>query len=277
MSSVWTRLEPHLAGWPSRPGTSARARRAASRGGAVGGVVAAHLPRHLRDRAPNQGLADPHEILNERPDATAERSCHPRGDLGGGCAASASLLFSVDTHRPAHEFDISPSTCRPSRPTQPAQLRRPGRRPGAAAERRPEHRWRRRCGHCTYNPEPLADFPTSRSSATARRSCPRSRRWSGSGRRRVAPSPAARPSCRSCPAAEGCMPSMAEVAYEGRHIRRSRPATPTSPSGSRSARSPTSTHPPAPPARPAHRGGPRPAERRGVPGCTGAAGSARRA
>ena len=53
---------------------------------------------------PNQGLQILYEILNERDDAVAER-CTPWATSRPSCAARIPL-FSVDTHRPGHEFDV---------------------------------------------------------------------------------------------------------------------------------------------------------------------------
>src|SRR5262245_53781343 len=55
---------------------------------------------------PNQGLQILYEILNERPDAVAERTYAPWTDLEAHLRAKGLPLFSVDTHRPAPDFDI---------------------------------------------------------------------------------------------------------------------------------------------------------------------------
>jgi hypothetical protein len=55
---------------------------------------------------PNQGLQILYEILNERDDAVAERSYAPWTDLETLMRRDAIPLFSVDTHRPAADFDI---------------------------------------------------------------------------------------------------------------------------------------------------------------------------
>jgi hypothetical protein len=55
---------------------------------------------------PNQGLQILYEILNERDDAVAERTYAPWLDLDRAAADHGVPLFSVDTHRPAAEFDI---------------------------------------------------------------------------------------------------------------------------------------------------------------------------
>ena len=98
---------PSGGGGQAGPVHRARARRAASRGGGGGGVVAAHLPRHLRDRAPQPGPADPLRDPQRAP-RRHRRAVLPRspGATWRRCSAERIPLFSVDTHRPAHEFDV---------------------------------------------------------------------------------------------------------------------------------------------------------------------------
>src|ERR1700691_1366293 len=55
---------------------------------------------------PNQGLQILYEILNERTDAVAERSYSPWTDMEAAMRAAGVPLFSVETSRPAGEFDI---------------------------------------------------------------------------------------------------------------------------------------------------------------------------
>src|SRR5690606_19348353 len=107
---------------------------------------------------PNQGLQILYEILNERPDAAAERSYAPWGDLDAVLRAQGLPLFSVDTHRPAHEVDLvalnlsaelvytNVLTC-----IDLAGV------PVRAADRRPADPLVVAGGDCAYNPEPLAD------------------------------------------------------------------------------------------------------------------------
>ena len=61
---------------------------------------------------PNQGLQILYEILNERPDAVAERSYAPWTDLAEVLRREGLPLFSVDTHRAARDLTCWPSTCR---------------------------------------------------------------------------------------------------------------------------------------------------------------------
>ena len=55
---------------------------------------------------PNQGLQILYEILNERDDAVAERGYAPWTDMEAAMRAAEVPLFSVETSRPAAEFDI---------------------------------------------------------------------------------------------------------------------------------------------------------------------------
>ena len=55
---------------------------------------------------PNQGLQILYEILNERPDAVAERAYAPWVDMEADMRRRGVPLFSVDGHRPAGDFDL---------------------------------------------------------------------------------------------------------------------------------------------------------------------------
>src|SRR3984885_16349101 len=55
---------------------------------------------------PNQGLQILYEILNERDDAVAERSYAPWTDMEAAMRGAGVPLFSVETSRPAADFDI---------------------------------------------------------------------------------------------------------------------------------------------------------------------------
>src|SRR5580704_14091422 len=54
---------------------------------------------------PNQGLQILYGILNEREDAVAERTYAPWGDMEEAMRAASVPLFSVESTRPAAEFD----------------------------------------------------------------------------------------------------------------------------------------------------------------------------
>ena len=108
---------------------------------------------------PNQGLQILYEILNERDDAVAERSYAPWVDLEALLRAHGLPLFSVDTHRPAAEFDLLAFNLSAELVyTNVLNCIDLAGVPVRAAERRPEHPLIGAGGHCTYNPEPLADF-----------------------------------------------------------------------------------------------------------------------
>jgi radical SAM family uncharacterized protein len=160
MTSVWTQLEPHLAG-VEKPARY------------IGLELGAQRPQHRSDRVawlltypdtyeiglPNQGLQILYEILNERDDAVAERAYAPWGDLEAVLRRERIPLFSVDTHRPACEFDVLAFNLSAELTyTNLLNCIDLAGVPVRAAERRPEHPLVAAGGHCTYNPEPLADF-----------------------------------------------------------------------------------------------------------------------
>src|SRR6267378_3492863 len=160
MSSIWTQLEPLLA----RVQKPARY---------IGCEDGAQTPEHTDEKVswlltypdtyeiglPNQGLQILYEILNERPDAVAERAYAPWTDLEMLLRANGLPLFSVDTHRPAAAFDIFAFNLSAELVyTNVLNCIDLAGVPVRAAERRPEHPLIGAGGHCTYNPEPLADF-----------------------------------------------------------------------------------------------------------------------
>src|SRR5947207_11815797 len=161
MTSIWTQLEPLLA----RVQKPARY---------IGCEDGAQTPEHADHKVswlltypdtyeiglPNQGLQILYEILNERADAVAERTYAPWTDLEVLLREHGVPLFSVDTHRSAGDFDILAFNLSAELVyTNVLNCIDLAGVPVRAADRRPEHPLIGAGGHCTYNPEPLADFP----------------------------------------------------------------------------------------------------------------------
>ncbi len=160
MSSVWPELEPLLM-QVAKP-----ARYIGCEDGARTPEHAAHkvswlltYPDTYEIGLPNQGLQILYEILNERDDAVAERTYAPWTDMESLLRQRRVPLFSVDTHRAARDFDVlafnlsaelvytNVLSCIDLAGVDVHQARRRDDDPLIAAG-----------GHCTYNPEPLADF-----------------------------------------------------------------------------------------------------------------------
>jgi radical SAM family uncharacterized protein len=160
MTSLWPELEP-LLGQVQRP-----ARYIGCEDGSViphhgPGAVSWLLtyPDTYEIGLPNQGLQILYEILNERPDAAAERAYAPWGDLEVLLRRHGLPLFSVDTHRAAGDFDVLAFNLSAELVyTNVLNCIDLAGVPVRARERRPEHPLIAAGGHCTYNPEPLADF-----------------------------------------------------------------------------------------------------------------------
>ncbi len=160
MESVWTRLESLL------PHVQKPARY-------IGCEDGSQHPVHGSDRVswlltypdtyevglPNQGLQILYEILNERPDAVAERSYAPWSDLEALMRSEGLPLFSVDNHLAATDFDLiafnlsaelvytNVLNCVDLAGVAVRSANRNDSDPLIAIG-----------GHCTFNPEPLADF-----------------------------------------------------------------------------------------------------------------------
>jgi radical SAM family uncharacterized protein len=108
---------------------------------------------------PNQGLQILYEILNERPDALAERSYAPWTDMEAQMRQRGVPLFSVDTHAAATDFDVIAFNLSAELVyTNVLNCIDLAGVPVRAADRGPDHPLIGAGGHCTYNPEPLADF-----------------------------------------------------------------------------------------------------------------------
>ena len=160
MNSLWPQIEPLL------PEVRKPARY-------IGCEEGAQVPRHSPHQAawllvypdtyeiglPNQGLQILYEILNERPDAVAERSYAPWTDMEAQLRAHGLPLFSVETHRPATDFDVLGFNLAAELTfTNLLNCIHLAGVPVRAADRRPEHPLVIAGGHCAFNPEPVADF-----------------------------------------------------------------------------------------------------------------------
>jgi radical SAM family uncharacterized protein len=160
MTSIWTQLEPLLARVqkPARYiGCEDGARVAEHRPDKVSWLLT--YPDTYEIGLPNQGLQILYEILNERDDAVAERTYAPWTDLDALLRANGLPLFSVDTHRAAGEFDILAFNLSAELVyTNVLNCIDLAGIPVRARDRGPADALVGAGGHCTYNPEPLADF-----------------------------------------------------------------------------------------------------------------------
>jgi len=160
MTSLWPRIEPLLA-HVTKPARY------------IGGELGACEPEHGPGRVawlllypdtyeiglPNQGLQILYEILNERADAVAERGYAPWTDMEAAMRAAEVPLFSVETSRPAAEFDILAFNLAAELTyTNVLNLVDLAGVPVRAAERRAGQPLVIAGGHCAFNPEPMADF-----------------------------------------------------------------------------------------------------------------------
>jgi len=160
MMSLWPELELVL------PEVSKPARYIGGEGGMV-------RPTHHRSKVawlltypdtyeigiPNQGLQILYEILNEREDAVAERAYAPWVDMEQQMRSLGLPLFSVDTHMRASDFDVLAFNLSAELVyTNVLNCIDLAGAPVLAAERSSQDLLIGAGGHCTYNPEPLADF-----------------------------------------------------------------------------------------------------------------------
>ena len=108
---------------------------------------------------PNQGLQILYEILNERHDSVAERSYAPWVDMSREMRDRGIPLFSVDTHRSAADFDILAFNLSAELVyTNLLECLDLANVPLYSSSRDSDHPLVIAGGHCTYNPEPFADF-----------------------------------------------------------------------------------------------------------------------
>jgi radical SAM family uncharacterized protein len=159
-TGVWTALEPHLAS-VAKP-----ARYIGLEDGAPASTRAPHkvgwllcYPDTYEIGLPNQGLQILREILNERDDAFAERGYAVWSDLEAIMRRERIPFFSVETHTAAHDFDVIAFNL--SAELTYTNVLNCVDLAGVAvraAERTDDDPLVMVGGHCTYNPEPIADF-----------------------------------------------------------------------------------------------------------------------
>src|SRR2546421_8916983 len=160
MSSLWPRIEPLLAKVqkPARYiGCEDGAQQPVHSPGTVSWLLG--YPDAYEVGLPNQGLQILYEILNERADALAERSYAPWLDMEALMRRGGVPLFSVETHRPAGDFDLLAFNL--SAELVYTNVLNCIDLAGVAVrsvDRRPDDPLVAAGGHCTFNPEPLADF-----------------------------------------------------------------------------------------------------------------------
>jgi radical SAM family uncharacterized protein len=160
MTSIWPQLELLLAEVekPARYiGCEDGAQQPVHSPGSVSWLLV--YPDTYEIGLPNQGLQILYEILNERPGSVAERSYAPWVDLEAELRSAGLPLFSVDTHRPAHEFDLLAFNLSAELTyTNLVNCIDLAGVPVRQAERQAHHPLVAVGGHCTFNPEPIADF-----------------------------------------------------------------------------------------------------------------------
>src|SRR4051794_25383515 len=160
MTTLWRRLEPLLANVqkPARYIGCEDGARTAAHGRHKVSWLLTH-PDTYEIGLPNQGLQILYEILNERSDAVAERTYAPWTDLEAVLREEGVPLFSVDTHRAAGDFDILAFNLSAELVyTNVLNCIDLAGVPVRARDRGPSDALVGAGGHCTYNPEPLADF-----------------------------------------------------------------------------------------------------------------------
>src|SRR5438309_5589354 len=221
MSSIWSQLEPIL-GKVQKPARYIGLEDGAQRPDHDDRKVAWLLiyPDTYEIGLPNQGLQILYEILNERGDALAERSYAPWVDMDQLMRQRRIPLFSVDTHAPADEFDVFAFNLSAELVyTNLLNCIDLAGVPVRAAERVPADPLVIAGGHCTFNPEPLADFVDAfvigDGEEVVGEITEVVREWKASGR-----TPGSRQAVlRALAGIDGVyVPSMYDVDYEGEHL-----------------------------------------------------------
>jgi radical SAM family uncharacterized protein len=160
MTSLWPQIEPILAK-VSKPARYIGCEDGSVGEGTLEGRVSWLLvyPDAYEVGLPNQGLQILYEIVNERSDARAERSYAPWLDMEAEMRKRRIPLFSVDSHSPAADFDLLAFNLSAELVyTNLLNCVDLAGVPIHADRRGPEHPLVVAGGHCTFNPEPLADF-----------------------------------------------------------------------------------------------------------------------
>jgi radical SAM family uncharacterized protein len=160
MTSLWPQIEPILA-HVQKPARYIGCEDGAVEPGPLAGKVGWLLlyPDAYEIGLPNQGLQILYELINERPDARAERAYAPWTDMESQLRRRKLPLFSVDSHRPAGDFDLLAFNLSAELVyTNLLNCIDLAGVPVRAADRSPDHPLVVAGGHCTFNPEPLADF-----------------------------------------------------------------------------------------------------------------------
>jgi len=158
--TVWNELEP-LLGKVQKPARYIGCEDGAQAPEHTPGAAAWLLgyPDTYEIGLPNQGLQILYEIINERPDGVAERTYAPWIDLEAELRAAGVPLFSVDTHRAAADFDILAFNLSAELTyTNLLNMVDLAGCPVRTADRAADDLLIGAGGHCTYNPEPIADF-----------------------------------------------------------------------------------------------------------------------
>ena len=158
--TVWNQLEP-LLGQVQKParyiGCEDGAQTPEHTPGSAAWLLA--YPDTYEIGLPNQGLQILYEIVNERSDGVAERTYAPWTDMEAQLRAHEVPLFSVDSHRPASDFDILAFNLSAELTyTNLLNMIDLAGCPVRSADRGPGDLLIGAGGHCTYNPEPIADF-----------------------------------------------------------------------------------------------------------------------
>jgi len=221
MTSLWPRIEPLLAKVqkPARYiGCEDGAQTPSHRAHKVAWLLL--YPDAYEIGLPNQGLQILYEILNERDDSVAERAYAPWIDMEAQLRSRGIPLFSVDTHRPAADFDLLAFNLSAELVyTNVLNCIDLAGVPVRSSERGPEQPLVAAGGHCAFNPEPLADFVDlfvlGDGEEVVSEITSVVGNWKRSGR-----TPGSRQQVlRDLATLPGCyVPSMYDVAYDGPHI-----------------------------------------------------------